>query len=117
MGLRNNTYAKVFKVNNDDKTPSMQISISRKNKQTGEYVTTFSGYVSCKFAAKDKLASVNDGDRIRILDCDLENRYNKETKETRWYPSVLDFEMADGSPIGTPAVESFEELDDEDVPF
>lgn len=113
MGLKSNAYAKVFKINNDEKNPSMQISISRKNKQTGEYVTTFSGYVGCRFAAKDKLASLNEGDRIRILECDVENKYNKETKETKWFANVYDFELPEGATA--PAADSDE--DDDELPF
>ena len=101
MGFKNNAYAKVWKVNmQEGRNPSAQITITRKNKQTGEYITEFSGFVDCLFDAKDKITGVAEGARIKILSCDINNTYNKDTKETRWYPKLMDFEVVDTASAG-----------------
>ena len=101
MAFRVNAFAKVWKVNmQEGRNPSAQITITRKNKNTGEYITEFSGFVDCMFDAKYKIADVAEGARIKILSCDVANTYNKETKVTKWYPKLMDFEVVDSTSAG-----------------
>ena len=47
MGFRKDTFATVWSVEpTSDTMTKARISISRKNRQTGEYETDFSGFVS-----------------------------------------------------------------------
>lgn len=81
MGFRKDSYATVWSV--EAKTPSVtkvRISISKKNKQTGEYEQDFSGFVNfCGTAASNAL-KLREKDRIKLGDVDVTTWYNKEKK-------------------------------------
>jgi len=48
MGFTNGAYAKVWEVRQvSDTLTSLRISISTKDKQTGQYEQRFGGFVSC----------------------------------------------------------------------
>ena len=82
MGFRKDSFAKVWSVEGvSDTNTKLRISISRKNRQTGEYEEDFAGFVSCigSMAAK-KALSLKEGDRIRLGDTDVTTWYNKEKK-------------------------------------
>ena len=82
MGFREGSYAKIWEVKpKSDVNTQIRVSISKKNKQTGEYEQDFSGFVSCigKNAAK-KAAKLNEGDRIKLKDIDVSTSYDKEKK-------------------------------------
>lgn len=111
--LRNGCYAKVWKINMDRQNPSLQITVSRKNKQTNEYKQTFGGFVDCLFDAKEKASQLTEGCTIKVLEMGIENSYNKETKVTNTFVKLMDFELDGGS--SAPVVA--DEEDDEDVPF
>lgn len=82
MGFRPGAYAKVWNIKpiSDTKT-DIKISISYKDKNTGEYKPEFDGFVSCcgSVAAK-AAANLSVGDRIKLGDVDMVRIYNKETK-------------------------------------
>lgn len=70
-----------------------RISISRKNKDTGEYDTDFSGYITfVGSACARKALSLKERDRIRIKDVDVSNYYNKEKGVTYTNFKVFSFE-------------------------
>lgn len=125
MGFRNDSYAKVWEVKTKaEKYTDAKISISKKNKQTGEYETDFSSIVRFIGEAHKKTAELTQGSRIKILSCDTTNSYNKETKATYWRCIVFDFEFTDDSLKATSkSVSGGEEwmnvpdLADEDFPF
>ena len=121
MGFRTGTYAKVWSV--EQVSPTMtkgRISISRKNRNTGEYETDFSGFVTfVGQSAAQKALSLKEGDRIKLGDIDLSNTYDKERKVTYWNPKVFSFEFEDAA-YSTPQVEidsGFMQLSDDDMPF
>ena len=134
MGLRSSgSYAKVWKIEPQERYTKVQISISKKNAD-GEYVTDFSGYVRFIGDAHRNIDSISEGDRIRIGDFDVSNSYNKETKTQYTNVAIFSFEPADGaqSAAPTPTTEkksagkakakvkpaAFDpESDDEDLPF
>ena len=68
MGFRTGAYAKIWKVEPfSDTSTKLRISISRKNKQSGEYEQDFSGFVSAiGTAAAKKAACLKEGDKIVI---------------------------------------------------
>lgn len=100
-GFANGSYAKVWDVKEVDGKNALdvQLSISSKNKSTGEYKTDFSGFVrfygDAYSTAKDKLSK---DDRIKLLSVSVNSNYNKETKVTKYYFSVFDWEPAEGRP-------------------
>lgn len=124
MGFRNGAYAKIWQVEPATETRTkVRLSVSRKNKMTGEYEQDFGGYVSfVGTACASKAARLKEGDRIKLGDVDLQNKYDKEKNTTYFYPTVFSFEMADdANPSGGVAraqasVDSGE-LDDSDLPF
>lgn len=84
------TFWKVQRVADNGKTCDVQISISKKNKQSGEYETDFSGFV--KFCGENlvKFAqSLQEKDKIDIESFELTNKYDKEKKVTYYNVSVF----------------------------
>lgn len=86
----NNSYAKVW----EKKENRIRISISRKKKDSEDFTETFSGWVACYSKAAEKLADIEAGARVQLLNVGVENSYNKETKETRYYFKCFDLELA-----------------------
>ena len=67
--------------------------VSRKNKQTGEYDTDFSGFVDfIGTAAARKALTLKEKDRIRLGDVDVTNNYNKEKNITYTNFKIFSFE-------------------------
>jgi len=100
MGFRKDAYATVWEVEPiSDTITKSRISISRKNRQTGEYEQDFGGYV--KFmgtAAAKKAAQLKEKDRIRLGDVDVSNFYNREKKTEYTDFKIFSFDMADDAP-------------------
>ena len=84
MGFRANAFAKVWTVEPvKDTITKCRISISRKDRNTNEYVQDFGGFVSFAGTAAAKKASLlKEGDRIRLKDVDVTNHYDKERNTT-----------------------------------
>ena len=82
MGFRQNARCRVWEVQPvKDTLTKINISISRKDKRTDEYVKDFSGWVACiGTAAATKAMSLSEGDTIVLGDIDVSNSYNKEKK-------------------------------------
>lgn len=128
MGFRNNTYATVWSVETKTNTlTKCRISISKKNKNTGEYETDFSGYVSfVGTAAASKAAKLKEKDRIKLIDTDVSNKYDKEKDVTYTNFTVFSFELADsqsGSESSSPSNRSSSsdvdegEVETDNLPF
>lgn len=80
MGFRTGSYATVWNVETKTDTwTKLKISVSRKNKDTGEYEDEFNGFVDCfGTAVASKAASLQPRDRIKLGDIDVKNSYDKE---------------------------------------
>lgn len=127
MGFRKESYATIWSVESvSDTLTKARISISRKNKQTGDYDTDFSGFVSfVGTAAAKKAACLKEKDRIRLGDVDVTNRYDKDKNVTYTNFKVFSFEtqgelngnsqQADTPTPNTPVDEG--EVDDSRLPF
>lgn len=119
MGFRKESYATVWSVEAvSDTLTKARISISRKNKQTGEYETDFSGFVSFVGTAAAKKASLlKEKDRIRLGDVDVTNKYDKEKNTTFTNYKVFSFEFADDTQTHTTTTvdEPQQAVDDGDV--
>ena len=79
---------------------NVRLSISRKNKDTGEYEDEFSGFCMFIGAAKAKAEKLKERDRIKLGDVDVTRRYDKEKQREYYTFKVFDFEMADDSNRG-----------------
>lgn len=137
MGWRNGAYATVWahkdKDGNSrvvdsisDRLTTARISISKKDKSTGEYRTEFSKFV--KFAgsaAARKALSLREKDRIRLLE--VEYYESRGKNEGEYYPNwmVYDFEIQDRDDDYTQSTasqmhtvdEGYNEADDDRLPF
>lgn len=127
MGFRKESFATIWSVEPvSDTVTKARISISRKNKQTEDFETDFSGFVSfVGTAAAKKAACLKERDRIRLGDVDVTNRYDKEKNTTYTNFKVFSFETQtkiDGNShqVDTPAPEMTVdegEVDDSRLPF
>lgn len=93
-GIQDRKYATIWSVESaSDTRTKARISISRKNKQTGEYDTDFSGFVDfIGTAAARKALTLKEKDRIRLGDVDVTNNYNKEKNITYTNFKIFSFE-------------------------
>ncbi len=127
MGFRKESFATIWSVESvSDTLTKARISISRKNKQTEEYDTDFSGFVSfIGTAAAKKAACLKEKDRIRLGDVDVTNKYDKEKNVTYTNFKIFSFKTQteiDGDSHQTdepmPEVPVDEgEIDDSRLPF
>lgn len=127
MGFRKESFATVWSVESvSDTLTKARISISRKNKKTGDYENDFSGFVSfIGTAAAIKAAGLKEKDRIRLGDIDVTNKYDKEKNITYTNFKIFSFEtqteidgnehQADASTPKIPVDEG--EIDDSRLPF
>lgn len=94
MGFRNGAYCTVWDIESkSDNFTRARISISRRDKQTGEYVTDFSGYVGFPGTANAaKALALNKGSRIKLGDVDVSSKYIKEKNVTYYNFTVWSFE-------------------------
>lgn len=115
MGFRTGAYAKVWEVSPmSDTNTKIRISVSRKNKQTGEYEQDFSGFVLCiGTAAAKKATLLHEGSRIKIGDCDVTTKYDAAKKTTYTNFKIFSFEDADGD--GASSTEPERSVDDGEV--
>ena len=121
MGFRSGSFAKVWQVDPVKSTVTKgRISISKKNKQTGQYEQDFGGYVAfLGTTAAEKAAKLKEGDRIKLVDVDVTNNYNKETKQTYTNFNVYSFELENESQAqsSAPAEVDDGEVDESQLPF
>lgn len=127
MGFRKDAYCTVWSVDPvSDVQTKARISISRKDKQTGEYIEDFSGFVSFfGTAAAKKAASLKERDRIKLGDVDVRSKYDREKKVTYYNFNVYSFDIQSGSGSNNsntqttspqPSVDNGE-IDDSRLPF
>lgn len=94
MGFRNNTYAKVWKSEDKGNYSIVELSTSRKNKQTEQYETDFSSkFVRFIGQAHTDIKNTQDGARIKLTEVEVTNSYNKETKQGYTNFLVYGFEL------------------------
>ena len=99
MGFRTGAYATVWEVSpHSERMTKVRMSISHKNKMTGEYENDYSGY--CMFAGSGAAASamkLKERDRIRLGDVEVKTKYDKDKKITYYNFYVYSFEMVNGN--------------------
>lgn len=94
MGFRTGAYATIWSTEPiSDTVTKCRISISRKNKSTGEYETEFGGFVSfLGTVAAKKALKLKEKDRIKIADCDVKTHYDKAKNMTYYNFNIFSFE-------------------------
>ena len=106
-----------------DTSTKLRMSVSRKNKQSGEYEQDFSGFVlAIGTAAAKKAACLKEGDKIKLGDVDVSTKYDKEKKITYTNFKMFSFEVdgdSDSSGDTTDPQPSVDEgeIDDSRLPF
>lgn len=101
MAFENGAYATVWEVESvKDTITKVKITTrARKSKDSDEYETDFTGYVSFVGTANaNKALSLRERDKIKLTKVRVKNKYDKEKKVMYWNPLVTEFEMADGAP-------------------
>ena len=123
MGFRKDAFATVWEVTPmSDTFTKGRISISRKDKESGEYSQDFGGYVSFIGTACAKRASkLKEKDRIKLGDVDVTTRYDK-TKNTSYtnfniYSFTKDGEEEKKKRTLEPEDEITDDMDVSELPF
>ena len=122
MGYRPGAYCTVWQVQPYPNFTKVRVSISRKNRETGQYEQDFSGFVMMVSQANAKAQRLKERDRIKLGDIDVTTTFNKEQNKEYVNYKCFDFEMADdpGQQPGTTARVDANPVEgdvEEDVPF
>lgn len=123
MGFRKDAYATVWEVTPVSETMTkVRLSISKKNKQTDQYETDFSGFVAFVGAANAKNAAhLSEKERIKLGDVDVTTKYDKDKKIT--YTNFTTFSFESQTSNASPDIESVienkieETISDGAIPF
>lgn len=118
MAFRNGSYATVWDVKPKGDLCQVELSTSRKNKETGQYVTDFADkfVLFCGEAGK-KAQDLNPKDRIQIKECSVCNTYDKERKIKFWNSYVYDFDILSSRHNDDAAPANNTNDNDDDMPF
>lgn len=108
MGFRQGAYARVWSVNNEGKYSTANVSVSKKNKETGKYDVEFSNnYVRLVGTAHEDAQKLNlptreqfnvDSDKgvvIKISSCDVTSNYDQKSKKIYTNFAIFGFEIPD----------------------
>lgn len=125
MGFSVGSYAKIWRIENKGSYYQAQMSISKKNRDTGEYEDVWrNNFTRLVGDAAKKAEQLNDGARIRILNCDVTNKYDAQQKKEYTNYTIFDFESADKNTAKPSAGKSSakskkpaENNEDDDLPF
>jgi len=118
MAFRNGAYAKIQEIlDTKDKYKDVRITTSRKNKITGKYEYDFSSKV--RLIGEANLIPILKEDTIKVIDCEISNKYDKEKKITYWNPIIWNFEKIEKAADKQVAISEDlgKEDSDEDLPF
>ena len=97
MGFRSGAYATVWEVKDGNGNYSdVRLSIPRKNRDGDGYVTEFSAWVRFIGDAHRDASMLSERSRIKLGDCDVTNKYDKEKNTTYTNYAVFGFEDANG---------------------
>lgn len=129
MGFRTGSWAKIWGIEPKSSTWTKgRISISRKNRQTGEYEQDFSGFVDFTgTASAAKAAGLHEGDTIKLGDVDVVRVWDKERQKEYINYKVFTFDLddqaqqarpVDANPVdGSAGEDVFMDIPDEESPW
>lgn len=101
MGFKNGAIATVWKVKEADgesKFRDVQISTSKRNKRTGEYISDFSGYVRFVANAVAGVENLKEKDRIILKNTDVSRKYDKDKNKEFVNFTVFEWEKVEMKP-------------------
>lgn len=105
MAFQNGAYAKIWEFTDKGKYGIVNLSTSKKNKDTNNYETDFQHkFVTVAGQAYEfvKSASVpSNGLSVKIGNCATSNKYDANKKITYWNCAVFSFEDASGGNGGS----------------
>ena len=128
MGFRSGAYAKIWKIEHRSQTwARVNLSVSTKDKETGEYETLFTGFVDFFGTANvQHLSRHKEGDRIQLDRVTVRTPKDEETG--KYYTNFIcwEFKDADGEsggkqtraskPVDSGEIEA-DEPESDDYPF
>lgn len=127
MGFRTGAWARIWGVEQKSTTwVKARISISRKNRQTGEYEQDFGGFVDFTgTAAATKASNLREGDTIRLGDVDVTRTWDKDRQKEYINYKVFSFDLddsaqrdsADSNPVDGGQNETFMDIPDTETPW
>jgi hypothetical protein len=94
----NNNYATVWKINSHERYLDVQLSTSRKNHETNQYETDFSGYVRFVGKAFEMGKNLRERDKVKLLSCGVSNHYDKDKNVT--YNNFVVFDYDEAGAVG-----------------
>lgn len=102
MSFRVGAYATVWEATpKSDKVTVLRISTSKKGKESGEYITDFSGFVSfVGNSAASEAAKLCPRDRIKLGDVEVTTKYDKSKGVTYTNYACFSFEAANSGNAG-----------------
>lgn len=114
-----NSFFKVWDVQAKENVVTINMSTSRKDKKTGEYVNSSWNYVSFVGKCKEKAEKLNRGDKITNLEfgLDREPYYKDNEKLYPKQPRITVFDFTVVASNGRSGYEPPEEPDDSELPF
>lgn len=118
MGFRQGSFATIWQIEPvKDTITKAKITTSKKNKNTGEYETDFSGFVTfLGTAVASKAAKLKEKNRIKLEEVDVTRKWDKEKQKEYINFNVFAFEMADSKATSSPpTVENTEAVDNGEV--
>ena len=117
MGFRSGAYAKVWSVRPiSDTMMSINISTSKKNKQTEKMEKDFSGFATCiGTAAVKKAMALREGDVIIIGDCEVKMTYGDDNRPVYTNYNIYSFEVAENNKPKSAGNSSYQKRVDEGV--
>lgn len=113
-------YATIWNVENKGNYSVVELSTSRKNKETGEYETDFSSkFVRFIGTAHSGAGALTRKSRIKLGNCGVSARYDKEKNKEYVNYCVFSFEGADENDNAHQAKTSAAEVEEEmeELPF
>ena len=122
MGFREGAWATVWEVkrNPSGRSFNVNLSTSKKDRDTGEYETDWSGYAMFAGDAAKKAATLKRGDRIKLNGCEVTTKYVKEQEKKYTNYTVWDYEPSEFSSGGSKKSKPVDDEDfisEDDVPF
>lgn len=114
MGFRSGAYAKCWSIRPvTDTMTKINISTSKKNKQTDKYEKDFSDFVACIGTAVAKKAlSLKEGDTIVLGDVEVTKSYGDDGKPTFTNYKVYSFDIAESKGKPSSAASSQKKVDE-----
>lgn len=99
MGFRKDAYATCWEAKPvSDTMTSVQLSVSKKDKEGAGYIQDFSGFVAfVGTATAKKAAKLSKRDRIKLGDVDVTTKYDKDKNKTYTNFTCFNFEAVEGS--------------------